>query len=80
MPKVKIDAVTKLLLSPTENGMVEEACLCFSELDTIMKALQYENTTSSDVRAYFDKVIEIYPKCHDRLDLAADIVLCPHFE
>ncbi len=80
LPKVKIDTVTKLLLSPAEDGMVDKACLCFSELGTITKALQSENTTLSDVRAYFDGFIEIYPEILERLGRGADIVLRPYFK
>ena len=72
--------MTKLLLSPAEDGMVNKTCLCFSELNTITKALQSENTTLSDVRAYFNEVIEICPECHERLGPAADIVLRAQFE
>ncbi len=80
LPKVKIDAVTKVLLSLAVIGMVDKVCLCFREIDTITKALQSENSTLSDVRAYFDEVIGIHPEFHERLGLAAYSVLRPHFE
>ena len=49
-------------------------------LESVTKTLQNNCITSSDVRSFFDAVVEQYPDANNRLITSVDIVHCPSFE
>jgi len=77
---VEIDGLDEMLLSVRENKILDKFCSSFTDIDSITKALQSDALTISEVRCYFDSIIEIYPGTISRLGPQCAIVEQPNFE
>lgn len=80
LPQLHIAELDDLMPVRRETQQLELLCSTLSELDSVTKCLQRDNTTMAEVRALFDTVIEHYPAMKSRLGPTAEIVECPAFE
>ena len=79
-PRIDLEGLDEMLLTVSGNKIVDKLCSQFSDLNSITKGLQSNSVTISEVRAYFDEVIDMYPEAHARLSSRASIVKQPDFE
>lgn len=72
--------IDNLSLTTAENRRVDSLLLKLKDLESVTKALQYENTSIGDVRGLFDAVIEQFPQTATRLSSSSNIIHTPLFE
>lgn len=72
--------INQLLLSATEDQVLEELFSTVERLDAVTLALQKENISIASVRYLFDEVVSEYPSTKSRLCSSAKIIHDQSFE
>lgn len=74
LPLLSTEEIDDLMLSSSENNMVQRFCLRLKELKEVMVDLQKVDTTSAKVRTNSDSVLEHYQRLSSRIGTSAEIV------
>lgn len=80
IPSLNSRELDEYTLTSGENRQVDALVVQMRNLESVIKRLQNDRTTISDVRDLFNMVIDDYEETEVRLSCTADIVQSPSFQ
>lgn len=80
LPKLNIDAIDDLTPGLTEYNKIDKLCKPIKDLEFVIKEIQDEKITVSNVKHLFEDVFNVYPSSNDRLGPDASIIHSPNFK
>lgn len=69
-----LDDISEMVLKQTEINLIESMYALLGDLDSIKKLLQQDDIIISDIRQYFDAVLEEHSSTSSRLSKSRNIV------